>query len=132
MKGSSALRAAYHSQFFGEIGHYLQYTNGTILFDMEKFYDNVDLARLMAHAEATGYPPILMASGMQMHMAQRELKCYSSFQGKCLPKMGSLQAVPKVQHVLKSSEGIRCNICKLSTVPNSGGTIGICELSLMT
>ena len=91
--GNSALRAALLSLFHDEVGSYSSEEVGTLLFDMEKFYDNVDLARLMAKAEATEYPPILMALGMQMHMAQRELKCYSSFPGKCLPRNGIIAAV---------------------------------------
>ena len=88
VKGSSALRAAYHSQFYDEIGHYLQYTNGTILFDMEKFYDNVDVHKLITLATKHEYPTILLTLGLQMHMGIRGLKCYNMHPGFKQPSNG--------------------------------------------
>ena len=36
---------------------------------MEKFYDNIDIPTLVREGSALQYPAIIMALGMQMHLA---------------------------------------------------------------
>ena len=64
-------------------------TNGnqviSILYDMEKFYDNIDVIKLAYRATECGYPGKILALGLQMHMAVRGLKCDNQFPGDITP-----------------------------------------------
>ena len=88
IRGSSALRAAIHSQLLDEAARYQGDSNGTVLFDMEKFYDNIDITQLMLLGLQYGYPRRIMALGLQMHMACRGLKCYNANPGYTMPTNG--------------------------------------------
>lgn len=88
IRGSSPLRAALNSQLLDEVGRYKQGTNGTILFDMEKFYDNISITKLMMLGLQHGYPRRLMSLGLQMHMACRGLKCYNTHPSHTMPTNG--------------------------------------------
>ena len=50
------------------------------LWDMEKFYDDIDIEILAAEAEKLKYPKMFLCLGLQMHMAPRGLRCYVSAQ----------------------------------------------------
>ena len=56
--------------------HYLEKT-ATILWDMEKFYDNVLVQILIPEVEASEYPVRLGYMGLVMHMAPRVLRGYN-------------------------------------------------------
>ena len=45
-----------------------------ILWDMEKFYDSLDICKLIDRANYLGYPSKLIAMGMTMHMAPRVIR----------------------------------------------------------
>ena len=67
MNGSFTFRAAYNSQMLDDIGYYLNLHDGTFLFDLEKFYDNVDVHHLISFGEYY-YPTKLLSLGLMMHM----------------------------------------------------------------
>jgi hypothetical protein len=46
---------------------------------MEKFYGNISIPKLVHRARELGYPILVLALGIQMHLAPRALKAYNSF-----------------------------------------------------
>ena len=61
----------------------------TFLWDMEKFYDNICIERLVREAERLRYPMLVFKLGLMMHMARRWLRTYNYVPG-CfvLPRNG--------------------------------------------
>ena len=47
---------------------------GTVLWDMEKFYDSVRISALCREAIRFRFPPLLLALGLQVHLAPRICK----------------------------------------------------------
>ena len=45
-----------------------------ILWDAEKFFDNIDPSKLTGLALAKGYPAVQLFMGLQMHLAARVAK----------------------------------------------------------
>ena len=88
IRGSSALRAALPSHVHDELALYQEVERGAILFVMAKFYDNIDICLLCAEAIRCDYPTVMLALGMQMHMALRGLKAYNTTQGARHRRMG--------------------------------------------
>ena len=58
------------------------------LWDMEKFYDNIDTATLIKEAANLDYPIVLLSFGLQIHMAPRGLRCYGYCPGQVLAGNG--------------------------------------------
>jgi len=76
IRGSSALRAAVLGAMFDEVATLNGEAVSTILWDMEKFYDNIQMNKLIAKAIEVEYPLTVFCLGLQMHMAPRALKTY--------------------------------------------------------
>jgi hypothetical protein len=74
MRGNSALLSALAGALFDEVCFQLGYDVTTTLWDMEKFYDNIDITKLMKIADDLGYPVRLSALGLAMHMAPRAVR----------------------------------------------------------
>ena len=58
------------------------------LWDMEKFYDNMDIGFLIEEASSLNYPIMLISLGLQMHMTPRGLRCYGYCPGQVLAGNG--------------------------------------------
>lgn len=79
VQGSSALRAAVLSAFHDEL-HLLDGKEiAAILWDMEKFYDNINITKLIRKAQEMGYPVVALALGLSMHMAPRVVKAFEHY-----------------------------------------------------
>ena len=76
VKGSSALRAGLLCLLRDEMAIRLGKDTLVTLWDMEKFYDNIDIETLIEEAAMLEYPTILLSLGLQMQMAPRGLRCY--------------------------------------------------------
>ena len=76
VKGSSALRAGLLSLLRDERAIRLGKYSLVTLWDMEKFYDNIDIGILIEEAAKMQYNLTLLSLGLQMHMAPRRLRCY--------------------------------------------------------
>ena len=80
LKGNSALKAALMRRLLDELivqegGH-----NINIYWDVEKFYDSVDLVKLLIFAQERGFPLAVAALDLQAHLAMRVLRwcgCHS-------------------------------------------------------
>ena len=88
-KGSSALRAGLLSLLRDEMAIRLGKDSLVTLWDMEKFYDNIDIATLIEEAAGLQYPIMLLSLGLQMHMAPRGLRCYGFCPGLSWQGMAS-------------------------------------------
>ena len=87
--GSSALRAGLLlSLLRDEMAIRLGKDSLVTLWDMEKFYDNIDIATLTKEAASLKYLIILLSLGLQMHMAPRGLRCYGYCAGQVLAGNG--------------------------------------------
>jgi ribonuclease HI len=73
--GSSALRAAILRQTRLEIASSQGFAWGQVLWDIEKFYDHVQLQQVaeVAMSDGVDYPLIPLALGLSMHMAPRRV-----------------------------------------------------------
>ena len=71
VKGSSALQAGLRRALLDETSVALGEAAVTFLWDMAKFYDSIDLSRLLLWAERMDYPVELLILGMQLHVAPR-------------------------------------------------------------
>ncbi len=88
VKGSSALRAAVLSMFHDELATLSEEEVAKILWDMEKFYDNIHIGLLIKRAEDLGYPSLIIALGLQMHVAPRILRAHEHHTFCELPSNG--------------------------------------------
>ena len=88
LKGSSALRAAVYGTFFDELCSEEDRYIASILYDMEKFYDNISIPKLLGEAEQLDYPAHAMSMGIQMHMAPRLIKARDCYCYAPLPSNG--------------------------------------------
>ena len=88
VKGSSALRAGLLSMLRDEMAVRLRLDTLITLWDMEKFYDNIDIAYLIQEAITLDYDVTLLNLGLQMHMAPRGLKCYGICPGQVAASNG--------------------------------------------
>ena len=82
VKGSSALRAGLTSLLRDEMAVRLGKDTLVTLWDMEKFYDNIDIGFLIQEAIALEYDITLLNLGLQMHIAPRGLRCYGFCPGQ--------------------------------------------------
>ena len=82
VKGSSALRAGLLSLLRDEMAVRLGKDTLVTLWDMEKFYDNIDIEILIQEAITLEYDISILSLGLQMHMAPRGLCCYGFALGK--------------------------------------------------
>lgn len=60
----------------------------TILWDMEKLNDNIDILKLVHNAAHKGYNATFLALGLQMHMAPRLVKARDAYAYCKLPANG--------------------------------------------
>ena len=59
----------------------------TIVWDMEKFYDNKCIEKLVQEAWSLGYTMLIFRLGVMMHMAPRALKSMGMYLGMCCCQM---------------------------------------------
>ena len=79
--GSSALMAALKRNLAAELAHWLGNVFAAILNDYEKFFDTLDINKLMVNAILCEFPLDQMAFALQQHMAPRVIqadRCSSS------------------------------------------------------
>ena len=74
VRGSSALQAALKRRMLDEIETHELGTSITGYCDLEKFYDSIDISKLIMHAMACGFPPSAMALLLQVHRGTRLLR----------------------------------------------------------
>eukprot|EP00973_Karenia_brevis_P008100 1097654-Karenia_brevis.AAC.1 len=67
--------------FGNEVAYYRGEATLSILYDMEKLYDNISIPILITEASRLGYPPLVLELGLQMHMACRSIRCYQLHPG---------------------------------------------------
>ena len=65
-----------------ETGHALGRTNVMILWDVEKFFDSLDIDILIQECTEQEFPPVQLALGIQAHMADRILKAQGTLSEK--------------------------------------------------
>ena len=88
IRGSSALRAAVLGAFFSELHTLNGDEVAALLWDMDKFYDSIDVTILIGLCRDKQYPLHPLVLGMKMHMALRVLKVDDGFQPCELPSNG--------------------------------------------
>ena len=79
VRGSSALQAALRRNISNEISSHLGHHNITTLWDIEKFYDSIDIVELLKLARNMNYPSLLLALVVQLYLCPRILvvnNCY--------------------------------------------------------
>ena len=72
--GGSCEQAAFLRTVLDETAGCMDFQVGTILRDLEKFYDSVDLLRLCDYAEQMHFPRALLALCLQLYIAPRLLR----------------------------------------------------------
>ena len=78
--GSSALRAAVWRSFLDETAGLMQACVATAYIEIEKFYDSLDLVKLLGKLIDLEFPPLQLCLHVQMHVAGRVIlndKCCS-------------------------------------------------------
>ena len=88
VRGSSALRAGVLGAFFDELHSLDGDKIAAMLWDMDKFYDSIDIAKLTRCARELGYPMMHLGLGLKMHMASRVLKVEDGYQFCKIPANG--------------------------------------------
>ena len=88
VKGSSALRAGVLGAFHDELHTQTGDEVASLLWDMDKFYDSINVIKLISKGIELGYPVVALALGMVMHMAMRVLKVEDSFMECEIPANG--------------------------------------------
>ena len=85
IRGSSALKAAIMGAMFDEVNTLNGKAIGTVLWDMEHFYDNIDILKLSAKAMDVEYLIMVFTLGIQMHIAMHILTSLAmeSLPGAC-------------------------------------------------
>ena len=80
------------------MAHYTGQEVAKILWDMEKFYDSLDICKLIDRANYLGYPSKLIAMGMIMHMAPRVIRAYEHHMEVGLPANGIIAGCTQSNH----------------------------------
>ena len=88
MRGSAALRAAIISIFNDEVAVLSGIDVAKILWDMAKFYDNIDICKLIDFGLELDYDSRMLILGVMMHMAPRVLKAYDQYTQCEMPNNG--------------------------------------------
>ena len=83
VKGSSALKAGLLSLLRDEMAIRLGMDSLVTLWDMEKFYDNIDILILVDEATKLEYLTMLLCLGLQMHMAPKGAQMLWTLPRKC-------------------------------------------------
>ena len=73
VKGSSALRATMLQKLMQEVATEEEWIRVSLLWDLEKFYDNISLEKLADAALANGYPADLLTIGLRCYTGPRLL-----------------------------------------------------------
>ena len=118
--GSSALRAAVLTAFNDELAKYTAQEIGRMLWDMDKFYDTIDMLKLMERAMEMGYPILILALGLQMHFAPR-FRGTTIMSTACYLQELSLQGAPRVRF-LHAYSYTQCWIGYAHIRPSMGGS----------
>ena len=77
IKGSSALQAGLRRRLFDEIAAAHGLATASLFWDLEKFYDTIDVYRLARLAAQEGYPMKMCTMDLYMHTAPRMLKWHT-------------------------------------------------------
>ena len=85
VRGSSALRAAVLTLFGDEVATYSGEQVARMLWDLDKFYDSINISLLIDRAVEMGYPMVALALGIQMHMAPRVFRGHQHYQLAPMP-----------------------------------------------
>ena len=88
IKGSSALRAAVWRAFKDELATEGGLVAATVLWDLTKFYDTIDLLRLVVSGVDMGYSPLALGLSVQMYLAPRYLRANQCFDQGVVPFTG--------------------------------------------
>merc|ERR1712155_478705 len=76
---SSALQAALASLALDEAGQAMGVSRVGLYLDLEKFYDNISLARLMRAADQLGYPRTELILITQVYLAPRVVRVREAY-----------------------------------------------------
>ena len=98
VRGSSALRAAILTAFADEMGTYSGLEVAKVLWDLEKFYDTINITKLVRKCGECRYPIKLTALGLIMHTAPRMLKAYDHYMMVGLPANGIIAGCTQSNH----------------------------------
>ena len=71
--GASAVRAAEDRALEAELANFEGQQTITLLWDIKKFFDSIDISKLIEEAEATGFPLRQLALSLAVHLAPRRL-----------------------------------------------------------
>jgi hypothetical protein len=74
IKGSSALQAALHRRLYDELDGNSTQVSITGYCDLEKFYDSIDISKLIHHALACDFPLAPMSLLLQVHLSTRIIR----------------------------------------------------------
>ena len=74
IKGSSALQAALHRRLHDELDGYSSKVSITGYCDLEKFYDSIDVLKLIHHALACEFPLAPLTLLLQVHLSTRVIR----------------------------------------------------------
>ena len=92
----------------------------TILWDMEKFYDNIDMLQLTQKAIEVDYPLMIFTLGLQMHLAPRALKAYECNAYANLPTNGIIAGCVQSNYLARVMlYSIMQRLYELSTGPTN-------------
>ena len=80
------------------MAHYTGQESAKILWDMEKFYDNIQMNKLIAKAIEVEYPLTVFCLGLQMHMAPRAIKSYDCNMYASTPTNGIIAGCTQSNH----------------------------------
>ena len=98
VRGSSALRAAILTTFGDEVAQYSGQEVAKILWDYEKFYDTLNIAKLIEKCRAVQYPVKLAALGVLMHSAPRIIRAYDHHINVGIPHNGIIAGCTQSNH----------------------------------
>eukprot|EP00973_Karenia_brevis_P070762 9836034-Karenia_brevis.AAC.1 len=73
-EGSSALQAAFDRASRDEIAYWEGRQACSILWDLKKFYDSIDIFKMMEHASAMRYPMVPLVMAVELYLAVRTIQ----------------------------------------------------------
>ena len=94
VRGSSALRAALKRRILDECAVLHGKCTAGIYWDVEKFYDNIDIVKLATLAQTYEYPIAVSSLDLQVHVAPRVVR-WAGYYSETTPIFSSILAGSK-------------------------------------
>ena len=130
-KGSSAITSALIRNLQAEVAHWLGKQSAAVFNDYHKFFDTIDIDRLIYEAISTGFPPVELSLALQQHLAPRIIQA----SGYCSnPTQVYKSILAGCKHFVSITRTLLLNLMKklILTLPEAKPRVHVDDTSMLS